>query len=373
MSNSTVNKTQPMGCHKSWLVISTSAPSSARNSLRFLLAINCMFEVISTLLNIGVLVGLVRLRRYNSNRHVGILINLVVTDLLYNLTAEMLYISHVGLQIFNVVACKLVVAIGWFGLFLCLVSFLMLVLATVERYVAVFYPFKYLRFVSSKLFLAIIGLVYLISIMATLMFRLSSFSFAAGISVLVLVLVGGFILTFAFVRVFWLSHKIGKEMHRQKVARMAPRLNSGSSEGHQTHLTVRDARVAHGVSASPISEEAREKKRKFRIWHRDRRNTYLIAFLLVCLIVCYLPYLIGVSLYAFAKGKVDVSKELLHWLWSVMLINATVNPLFFFYFDKEIRYHIFKVIGCRRVGLDSETSMTRFLRSSSVRPSFAEG
>ena len=366
MSNNTTYKPQPPGCYNSWLVTSTS--SSSPNSTSLLLAVTCIFETVSTLLNISVFLALLRLRRYNSNRHVGILLNLVVTDLMYNLTAEFLYIVHLGLQSFNMIVCQIVVAIGWFGLFLCLISFFMLVLATVERYIAVFYPFKYLTFVNSKISLAAIASVYLLSITATLMFRLSSFSYAAGITVLILLLFGGFVLVFAFARVFWLSHKIGKEMHRQKASRLASLGHASSPKQSHPHLTVQHASDTSSMAASPRLADA-EKKRKFRIWHRDRKNAFLIAFLLGCLVVCYLPYLVGVSLFAFAKGKVTVSKELLHWLWSIMLINATINPLFFFYFDREIRYHIFKVFGCCQTGSSPETSMTRFLRSSVVKPS----
>ena len=364
MTSSVDNTTQP-ACHTSWLV---STKSSPLNSISILLAVTCLLETTSTVLNTGVFLGLLRLRRSNSNRYVGILLNLVVTDLLYNLTAEFLYIIHLALQTFNVLSCQLVAAIGWLGLFLCLISFLMLVLATVERYIAIFYPFRYLGFIHSKICLAAIVLVYLISAVSTLMFRLSSFSYAAGISVLTLLSFGGLVLISVYARVFWLRHKIGKEIQKQRAPEVAPKITTYPPEEGSEQGYPQTRRLTTHQSLAPTKQNGNSRKGRFRNWSRDKRVAFLVALLLICMIVCYLPYLIAVSLHVFAKSKVTVSRELLHWLWSIMLINATLNPIIFFYFDKEIRYHIVKVFSCFQVVSDAEASTAYFHRSSTVRP-----
>ena len=354
-------------CHNSWLVTSTSSPFS---SISILLAFTCILEIVSTLLNLGVFLGLLRLRKSNSNRYLAVLLNLVVTDLLYNLTAEFLYIVHLALQTYGTVSCQIVVTIGWLGLYLCLLSFFMLVLATFERYIAIFHPFRYLRLITSRIFLAAISFVYLVSIIFTCMFRLSNFSFAAGISVLVLLSFGGLLLACVYIRIFWLRRKIGSEIQKQKPNRIVPQSVTHQSENEmaprqkqRTSLSV----ISSKVSASPNQTE-NTKKGESKARQRDRKNVFLVVFLLICMAVCYLPYLIGVSLYVFAKNKVTISKELLHWLWSILLINATINPVLFFYIDKEIRYHICRVFNCLQFAPDTELSTGYSRRISSIRP-----
>ena len=369
MAGGVDNKTQP-SCYTSWLVTTASSPMS---SISILLAITCIFESVSSILNVSVFFGLLRLRRSSSNRYTGILLNLVVSDLLYNLTAEFLYIVHLALQTYNIVSCQLVTAISWLGLFLCLVSFFMLVLATFERYIAVFHPFKYVRFIQSRVFLAAVSFVYLLSFISTLMFRLSNFSYAAGISVLVLLIFGGFILVLVFVKVFWLRHRISKESRSWRLTVKVSPMQPWPVESFQPGHPRSDRIVSHQLASKETAAASSQRMEKTSKGgpsnqRRDGKSAVLIAFLLICMIVCYVPYLIGVSLFAFAKEQVAISKELLHWLWSIMLVNATLNPIIFFFLDKEIRYHISKVCSCLQFVPEQDTSTAYFLRSSAVAP-----
>eukprot|EP00795_Rhopilema_esculentum_P012686 gene12686-3399_t len=350
--NSTV-KVKAIGCKNSWLVLDTqNSPPSW--SFGILIGFTCILEFISSLLNICVFVGLIRLWRSNTHRSVSVLINLVVTDLIYNFTAELLYTIHLILQQYDIIICNLIFTIGVFGLFLCLVSFLMLVLATIERYVAIFYPFRHVQYSNSKISFICIGVVYVLSVSFTIMFRLSNFSFASGISVLALLTLGGILMVFAFGRILLLTQRVKKDIERLKVGNI-----EGEMAGNRPRLMV------PGEIGSDMAENRTAGRKKLRKWRQHQRNAVLIALLLSCLLSCYLPYLIGVSLFVFGKSAVKVTKETLHWLWMFMLVNATLNPVLFFFCDKEIRFHIMKALGFHnRIEPDAINSKTS--RSSSI-------
>ena len=348
------------GCSKAWLVI---GDKFSKSKYGLLTAIHCIFEIICGFLNVVIFIAIMKLRRTNTRRNTLVLLNVVVTDLIYTFTGELAYIVNLILQLCRETVCQVVTFIEVFGLFLCIVSFLMLVVATMERYIAIFHPFRHNEIMSSYKCAFLICLVYVIGVSLTAMFKLSRFGFAAGVTVLTVLVIGGIMMSFAFVRIFILSKRLKAQIVGRKLGTIGDDNHNTTvasrGQATQPQTNTRNLSVISGPNPTQLSlsEEEQNRATQLRLWKRDRRNAILIALLLICLLACYLPYLIGVSLFVFAKSKVYVSKELLHWLWAFMLINSTLNPVFFFFFDKEIRYHIFKIFGCEnRVAAETEKS-----------------
>lgn len=358
--NNTTSAMPVEGCSKAWLVI---GDKFSKSTYGLLTAIHCIFEIICGFLNVVILIAMIKLQRTNTRRNTLVLMNVVVTDLIYTFTGELAYIVNLVLQLCRETVCQIVTFIEVVGLFLCIVSFLMLVVATMERYIAIFYPFRHIDIMNSYKCAFLICVVYVIGVSLTAMFKLSRFGFAAGVTLLTVLITGGILMSFAFVRVFILSNRLKAQIVGQKLGTIGDDNQSTTVASHgQTappQTNRRNLSVISGPNPtqSSLSEEEKNRATRLRLWKRNRRNAILIALLLICLLACYLPYLIGASLFVFAKSKVYVSKELLHWLWAFMLINSMLNPVFFFFFDKEIRYHIFKIFNCEnRVAAEAEKS-----------------
>ena len=316
-ANITSSSITETGCNKGWLVVLPISPPEVP-SYNLLVAIHCMFQAASSALNFLVARALVSLRKKNGPRCHTVALNLCLTDLIYNVTTELAYIILLILQLFGIVHCRLVTLIEVTGLFLCFASFLFLLFATVERYIAVFRPFQYESFFTSRFLPLAVFAIYLTSAAATAGLILSSFSYGAGIILLIFLSICGIVTASLFVRIFKLVYRVRGQMQMQ------------SAEVAAAAVTT------HGAENVSI-------RGKHRTWRNNSGYANLVAFLLVCMVACYLPYLIGVSLYVFATGDL-VSKKLLHWLWTLMLVNVCLNPICFCYFDKEIRAEIKKTL-----------------------------
>ncbi len=312
MSNNTTIPSKP-GCYTTWLVVLPISTSQIP-FYGVLAAIHIIFQLVSTTLNVLVVKAIIILRSKNHARSHMVSLNLCLTDLAYNLTTELAYIILLIIQLRDIANCHLVTFIGISGLFLCFASFLLLLFTTLERYIAVFHPFNYHSCFSSRLLTICMIAVYFVAACATMVFRISRFQFAAGLSLLILIMIGGSVMVVAFVRIFRFVYQTQSQLRSQRVASIA------------------DSTVGESSNTAEKNKRARQ---------RDQGYANLIASLLSFMLICYLPYLIAISLFFFAKS-VHVSKGLLHWLWALLLINATLNPICFCFFDKEIRHEIAK-------------------------------
>eukprot|EP00794_Sanderia_malayensis_P017061 gene17061-18779_t len=350
-TNSSVQPTQAIStnsnvalnpaCSGAWFIV---LPLSTSDVVWYslLAVIHLFLQLTATVLNSLVIKAIAALRTKNRTRPHTITLNLCITDLVYSMTTELVYIALLLLQLSTTtIDCSLVLFIGVTGLYLCFASFLFMVFATVERYVAIFRPFDYVSYFTTKLMSICVIFTYLIAGALTAMFHLTSFGFAAGITVLSLLCGGGIIMTVAFVRIFAFVFRLQKELKQQHTDR-----------GHINNVKEDD-----GDTGGTRARRATQRK--------NHGYARLLAFLLLSMCACYIPYLAAMCVHVFAKS-VSVPKSLLHWLWALLLVNSTLNPICFCFFDKEIRHEVKQTLKSKNRIEDITASQFNVSRTDNV-------
>ena len=66
----------------------------------------------------------------------------------------------------------------------------------------------------------------------------------------------------------------------------------------------------------------------------------LTAVLCATCLVCYIPFVICAALYQF---EITMSRLLLHWMWTVLLISSTLLPVLFGFLNNELRTQIYRL------------------------------
>ena len=64
------------------------------------------------------------------------------------------------------------------------------------------------------------------------------------------------------------------------------------------------------------------------------------AVLCATCLICYIPFVICVALY---KLKMIISRLLLHWMWTLLLLSSTLTPVLFGFLNNELRRKILKI------------------------------
>jgi hypothetical protein len=241
-------------------------------------------------LNITILIAIIKNRTLWRSSHILIGF-LAVTDALVGAFSMPLLLSTVLIEIiyerssyYKQVYCILSQAalnagdlgIGW--------SFITIALITFERYVAIFAPFWYRKYVRTSVVVKTTLVIWVIWAAAVVILILNiTLEFAVGVVILILVVTVYVLAVPAYIRILYLLKKI---------------------------------------ESSPIPETNSRPT-------IDRKGSITCAIMLLCLILCYTP-LIVVSLVLVTKGvSKTVLTYILPWTRLVVLANSFFNPIIY--------------------------------------------
>lgn len=216
--------------------------------------------------------------------------------------------------------CKQLLVYSFLGVICICMSFLTLILISLERYLAVFYPYRYIEKISPKRVVAVCGSVWAISITVLLAIR---FSFGINSSeettVISLVIFTNFLVTsFVYIKIFRLVKRCNAQVNVEM-----PNNNLSSQNAHpqpQMHLNQREAKASKTV-----------------------------AFVAGTLFLCFVP--------TFCVTIVDQTglarKDLLYHLAypiaeTAVLLNSCLNPGIYVWRSRGIRQSLVELLrSCR--------------------------
>ena len=281
--------------------------------------INLAFSLSSTILN-GSVMWVIYFRERLQTPYYLILLSLAITDFTAGLIAQPLHITRSTLVIVRngYSSCALDMSTVAIGYSLIAVSFFTVSYVTLERYMAVFYPFYHeqcTRRSSVKwLFLIwIVGLAY--GAVGCLPYENTRLFFIGMVSVIGTV----FLIwnCFAYSRIFNLSRKIQLRI-RQEQQRFAT-----------------DEKIVKEVKAA--------------------RTTFVVV---ASLFIFYVPAFLTTAV----RNKLPVFPEFINiWAYTLMLINSTANPVIYCYFchdiGREMKKLWYNVRGKRELSQESSIQL----------------
>ncbi|XP_028401501.1 cannabinoid receptor 1-like [Dendronephthya gigantea] len=249
-------------------------------------------------MNIIILVAIFKNRNFWRSSHILIGF-LAVTDAIVGTFSMPLFLSTILIELFygksafyKKAYCMLSEAalncgdlgMGW--------SFITITTITFERYVAIFAPFWYRKYVRTSGVVKATLFSWLIWAVAVVFLIVkTSLEFALGVSILILVVVVYFLAVPAFIRIFRLLKKI--ESSRIPEAESRPRV--------------------------------------------DHKGSMTCAIMLFCLIFCYTPLLVVTAVILVRGVSEMLLTYLLPWARLMLLANSFCNPIIYMYRNQLIR------------------------------------
>ena len=292
------------GCGEIW-VLNPNA-NYLSGTLIILILINGLSLCLTVFLNLSAMIVMWRIDHISgSNR--PILFNLSLVDLLSGLVSQVLWITFMATQLSGNQFCSLARAATFCGLTLFAVSFLILVFASIDRYICIFHPFVYERVSSSGLFVKIIGCIWFTSLSTSVLYLFPEMKTAINVGVAVINSIGCCVITFIYARVIHLAFKVHQQIQDQMAS----------------------------VSNWPTNRHE----------GRHRGSIKMTSFVVALSLLCYCPYGISLFITTFTNTKID--PKVFGVLWTVALANTSIDPICYFVFNKTLRQRLLALWGCK--------------------------
>ena len=289
--------------------------------------IDMLASIPTICLNALVLLVFIRKRKLRKGGN-KLLFSLSITDLLSGIFIQpFLYISIFisYSQGTAQIPCILLILAGILGYAVACVSLLMVSFISLERFIAIFYPYKHINIMTPRMLtLTCIGIWIGSTIIVTsLIFRNMFFEFF---------LTNAIIITFTYV---WNTFVY---------VRITRKVQAVRKEIKQMHSRFQD----------PNPDASRSKA------------TQIAASIMVALLICYFPQVVLSLVNLFNHNTTFVNVYLDHWAMTFALFSSGLNPIFYCYYNSEIRNEVLSLLYFPR---KSETQDIYLTINTTIRPS----
>ena len=271
-----------------------------------------------------------------------LLASLSVTDLLVGLIVQPSSVVRRILEVNDVHNCILRVIFAFCGFLSCGASFLNVGLIALDRCLAICCPFWYVVSATKKTHSVIICIIWLIWGAFTLL------PFAGVLSVQVY-FIGVFGVLIVNVLVFLVSYAFIFRVIIAKKRRDAPRRVSSNFshnpayESNELNKTPEMCRKSENHLCVTNREDEENRTQRSKESREEKRNSYTIVFLVLCMLVCYAPQLTVLLM----RGAFGDNENLVFiadaWVDTFTFLNSSVNPLIYCYRLTDIRDAVVRV------------------------------
>ena len=238
-----------------------------------------------------------------------VLLSLALSDFLCGAIVQPLLAITIYIVIFKSPSkcpCWLIVTMGITGYTLACVSLLTVAFVSLERYIAIFYPFQATQTMTPKVVYTSCVAVWLFSIL----------------------LINGVLFLNLARAFYWINATM-----------------------------IAFTYIWNCFVYARITRQARKLRRKLAVRQsmflnetlkvRKSRGTQIAGSIIIALLVCYLPQVI-VSLLKLITRAYFVTEYLEYWAMTFGLANSMLNPLLYCYYNTEIRNELLRLVGFRR-------------------------
>ena len=300
---------------RSWLKVNSSTPWRQEQSLltfvKALVGLHVVLTILIAITNSLFLITLIRKHSLHSASNI-LLGALCISDLLVGLLLEPVSIVQLVNLIQHQVSPQLFRIHVFLAYMLIGLSFAYMAVISCDRYFAICYPYKYLKYATNTLAVKTCGLVFVLLLSSILI----SFLVALAQFDLVLYLSGTILSTIGFLVIIISNCKVLQVLlkHRNQVT---------------TITSVRNAQ-----------------NQTIRRRAGERRRNNVVVILLIIFLMCYLPAFVMYH-YGLGQYRWEIDPRLLMTyicLDFLMSLNSLINPLLYCYRLQPIRRAILETI-----------------------------
>ena len=271
------------------------------NILAVLMSINGVSLCCTVFLNASALVVIWQANHIPGSDRV-ILLSLSLANLLSGLISQVLWLSFMATQLTGNQICAIAKGVTFFGLLLGTVSFSVLVLASIERYLCIFHPFVHERISRSRTFAKIIVCLWFKALSISLMYPFPALRAAVSIGIAATASLGCCAIAFIYARVCYLAYKVHQQIQDQ-------------------------ARSVHNCSI-----------------RRQQGSIKMTAFVVGLTVLLYLPC--GISLYMMIFARMTINVTAFNFLCTIAITTTAVDPICYFILNRTIRRKLIALWRC---------------------------
>lgn len=282
-----------------------------------LCVVNGLFCPVTVVGNLLVFAAVLRKAELRNVANTSILC-LAFTDLMVGFFVQPSYIIYQASKLIAAQGnfpCDQLLIYSFSGVTCICMSFLTLIFISLERYLAVFYPYRYIEKVNSKRVVAVAAIVWGISIAILLAVR---FSFGINsneeTAVISLIIITNFVVTsVVYIKVF----RLVKRCNAQVNAEMSRNTLTSENESHsQMHSNSREAKASKTV-----------------------------AFVAGTLFLCFMPTLCATIVDQAGLARKDMLYHVIYPIAeTAVLLNSCINPVIYVWRSHGIRRSLFELL-----------------------------
>ena len=289
-----------------------------------------------------------------------------VTDFLNGLVSIPFTIAKLYMGIQQTKKCFIFITVVSSGQILSWVAAILTFLASVDRYLAVFYPYRYGSYFKDKawLYYTCCLLAYIFPISLVVASYLDSvFNPILYLTALVPILIGtSFYINLRITRVIY---KINGEIQRQSRTSKPPNSDITIVNSHKCGSSTRAIELQSPTQPGNIEEQSKMKyslqRKNTTLIRKEERSRQLnsskkatkVAFLMVCtLIICYTPYLVIISIWQVrwvreSKYPTSVQYTTANITGFFIYLKSCINPIIYMYAMPTVRKKMYQILTFR--------------------------
>ena len=192
-------------------------------------------------------------------------------------------------------------------------SFIALLTMTLERYLALMYPFFHQKFVTKPRLLNFFMLSQLPSVVSNLLYKSHALQNLACEQAVYLAIFGGLLLTICILNL--------KLFHLSRIIRNRADLTLGNLDASN-------------------SEPRNSDTKKFKLTLASLKKISTCLLVLACLFICQVPWTVHFAVKMKKSGRRDQNRFLIDlWTETLITIHCSLNCLIFFYKNNVLRRH----------------------------------
>ncbi|XP_065065535.1 probable G-protein coupled receptor No18 [Rhopilema esculentum] len=323
---------------------------------KLLIAFDVFLAPWAFVLNLLVLIVLIRHRSLRTVPNC-ILMSLAVSDMIAGFLIQPMKAVITTMILHRKINCILYLTALQLGYLMGMTSYLSLTLMSVERYVAIFYPFKYHQWTSKKT--VVLKPILAVWLFSTVIMGLSFLTPQMSVMRLfVIILIPTSILwsAFVYIKVTMLVRKLNSQVasvccndsgHQQTA------VGQEKTEAHTSHITDQTDKETNQLGPSIINsmkkEETQSFAKKLKKYNQklkpNSKATRLVIIIMAILCLCYIPSGVLTFLRDYSNLKEPWIRGVHDWGTSFVLLNSTLNPIIYCLKITEMRVKI-KIMLC---------------------------
>ena len=271
-----------------------------------------------------------------------VIAGLAFTDFVNGLVVQPLYVACLIALLFRSFPCELARTLYYFGYLCGASSFWTLLIVTLERWLAVIFPFKHAVLVSNRKCCYCLITIWIWTSTTTLFpslevipYQIIQVSTTILYTILLIVVFLCYMMLYTVIKRKRKNDNVRpSDLSRGNVNSLEGQVNVILGDMANTALTPEQTSVVHN---SDKAKNEQSQKTNFHFPEFSSRKENVIAFIILALLICYAPRAMQEDVWVpLTRNHCTSQFVMLSWLITLVYLNSSINFILYGYRDKQL-------------------------------------